>query len=99
MMAALMDVREAPDIALLFIPCNLLKLKALIHVGRGTRKWRNLITLGIEYQMRQAEQPITGFGMGALIKNLSLKAQPDMTFWTLTVMDAVESSCKGNTKD
>ena len=38
MMAALMDVREAPDIALLFIPCNLLKLKALIHVGRGKRK-------------------------------------------------------------
>lgn len=38
MMAALMDVREAPDIALLFIPCNLLKLKALIHVGRRKRK-------------------------------------------------------------
>ena len=80
MMAALMDVREAPDIALLFIPCNLLKLKALIHVERGKRKGRNLFTLGIEYQMRQAEQPITSFGMGALIKNLSLKTQPDMTF-------------------
>lgn len=69
MMAALMDAREA-----------LLKLKALIHVERGKRKGRNLFTLGIEYQMRQAEQPITSFGMGALIKNLSLKTQRDMTF-------------------
>lgn len=38
MMAALMDVREAPDIALLFIPCNLLKLKALIHALREERE-------------------------------------------------------------
>ena len=45
MMAALMDVREAPDIALLFIPCNLLKLKALIHVGRG-KKMKKPVHIG-----------------------------------------------------
>ena len=69
------------------------KMKKPVHIGNWVPDETGWTT------NHNQSQPITGFGMGALIKNLSLKAQPDMTFWTLTVMDAVECSCKGHTQD